>query len=451
VRNRVYYRSPLTLYLMEIALVSSAIDPAGTGIHREIRRILSTGEMQPGDGIRFTHHEIPGRLIHADGIDRDIAAEIIIFLSRHASTRPVPVLTVHATGNFSDAQLGGIEGSLAPSAPGWMHAVLRKLAAQVPPGYHVTYEATHHGPTELSTPSFFVEIGSTEREWADEAAHRAAARGVLSASPGSILPVIGFGGTHYATRQTEIALHTPVGFGHILPARCVPEVTAAMVGLMVERSGAMAGYIDRKSLTPALLGKTEGLLRESGLPVLRSADCEALNRISPEILWEIRKMVDEMPVMTEYEIGGINGQGSPEYVTVDDGLLGAADAAAGRELRRAFRTLPIVMLIDPKGAMLPGFIVFREERAQVLHDLIALCVTLIRRNEETAIAGDDLIIRKRRFDPGSARRLGIPPGPLYARLSAGEAISAGDRVITPDMVQSVATQVIHIPGLEKYL
>lgn len=436
---------------MEIALVNSAIDPAGSGIHREIQRILSTGEMQPRNGRRITHYEIPGRLIHADGIDRDITAEMIIFLSRHASTRPVPVLTVHATGNFSDAELGGIAGSLAPSPPGWMHAVLRELAARAPPGYKVTYEATHHGPTEFSTPSFFVEIGSTEREWGDIMAHRAVARSVLSASPGAVLPVIGFGGTHYATRQTEIALHTPVGFGHIAPARCVPVITAATVELMVERSGAVAGYIDRKTLTPALLGKIEALLRESGLPVLRSADCEALNRISPEILWEIRKMVDEMPGMPEYEIGGIYGQGSPEYVTVDERLLDAAAAAAGRELRSAIRTLPVVMLIGPKGTMLPGFIVFREERAQVLHDLIALCVTLIRRNEETAISGDDLIIRKRRFDPGSARRLGIPPGPLYARLSAGEAVSAGDRVITPDMVQCVATQVIHIPGLEKYL
>ena len=33
--------------------------------------------------------------------------------------------------------------------------------------YEITIEATHHGPTSLKKPLLFIEIGSTEKQWAD--------------------------------------------------------------------------------------------------------------------------------------------------------------------------------------------------------------------------------------------------------------------------------------------
>ena len=83
-----------------------------------------------------------------------------------------------------------------------MHAVLRNLATRAPEGYRVSYEVTHHGPTALVTPSLFVEIGSTATEWADPAAGRAVAESILTAVPEETINLIGFGGTHYAVRQT---------------------------------------------------------------------------------------------------------------------------------------------------------------------------------------------------------------------------------------------------------
>jgi len=60
-----------------------------------------------------------------------------------------------------------------------MQATLRALARHCPEGYQVSYEVTHHGPTTLVHPSFFVEIGSTEKEWGDPVAGRAVAEAVL--------------------------------------------------------------------------------------------------------------------------------------------------------------------------------------------------------------------------------------------------------------------------------
>ena len=94
-----------------------------------------------------------------------------------------------------------------------------------PPGYDACYEVTHHGPTELRLPSFFVEIGSTEKEWIDDKAGLAVAESVLLADPGPAIPLIGFGGTHYARRQTEIALSTQGAFGHIAHTREIGGIT----------------------------------------------------------------------------------------------------------------------------------------------------------------------------------------------------------------------------------
>ncbi|HNS82668.1 MAG TPA: D-tyrosyl-tRNA(Tyr) deacylase, partial [Methanolinea sp.] len=87
----------------------------------------------------------------------------------------------------------------------------------------------------------------------------------------------------------------------------------------------------------------------------------------------------------------------------------------------------------------------------VLHDLISLCVNIIRRGEITFVAGDHLTICRRRFDPDRARDLGIPPGPLYGQLMNGCPVRIGDREITPEMVRTRSEKRIHIPALEKFL
>ena len=62
------------------------------------------------------------------------------------------------------------------------------------------------------------------------------------------VPLIGFGGTHYATRETEIALTSRGAFGHIAHTREIPMLDEESIQAMMVKSGAVAAYIDRKAL-----------------------------------------------------------------------------------------------------------------------------------------------------------------------------------------------------------
>jgi D-aminoacyl-tRNA deacylase len=83
-----------------------------------------------------------------------------------------------------------------------------------------TYEVTHHGP-RLSSPSFFIEIGSDESRWSIEELGRPIARALLSEGflhPREDLPIaVGVGGGHYAPRFTDRAMRNKFAFGHMVP------------------------------------------------------------------------------------------------------------------------------------------------------------------------------------------------------------------------------------------
>ena len=63
-------------------------------------------------GRSYSFHDVEERLIHAERIDAGIDADLLIFLSRHSSENPVPVLTVHVTGNYGPQHSAGAPGPL---------------------------------------------------------------------------------------------------------------------------------------------------------------------------------------------------------------------------------------------------------------------------------------------------------------------------------------------------
>jgi D-aminoacyl-tRNA deacylase len=438
-----------------ITLVSSRIDPAGCNIHRHIHELLENGFMEEvsGPGLQqhvYSHLEVEGRLIFEDDIDRDIDTDLVIFLSRHASVHPVPVLTVHVTGNLGNAELGGKTGSLAPAAPAWMQAVLRNLKERAPPGYSVGYEVTHHGPSELFHPSFFVEIGSTETEWGDETAGLAVAKSVLLADPGQAIPLVGFGGTHYARRQTEIALSTQGAFGHIAHTRELEKITKEMICQMVDQSQAVAAFIDRKAIDGKILSHIDDMLQE--LHILRLAEhhLTGIGALPWEDYLRIRSLAASWEPDAEVHVNLLKSIIEPVIIRISPELLLTALAAGGRQFLDRLCELPIAYLSTKSSPVLPVFITGQDQKETKLHDLITLCVSIIIINEATEIEGDHLIILKKKLDPGKARELGVPMGPLFGLLMKGEAVHVGNRVITPDMVQVSGRKDIHIPGLERY-
>lgn len=433
---------------MKIALVHSLLDPAGRNIRHHIDSMIGQG-IAPAQPHRFTFLETEDRLIFAERIDRKTDADVLFFLSRHASARPTPVLTVHVSGNLFEAALGGTAGSLPPAAPGWMHALIRELCTRAPPGYRVSYESTHHGPTGLQIPSLFVEIGSTEREWNDPAAGEAVAMSVLSARPGEVIPLIGFGGTHYAQRQTDIAIKSRGAFGHIAPAREVPRLDSRLVRTMQEQTRAKAAYIDRKSLAGPDLVRIEGIIRDTGLIILRESDLTSIGDLPWETYLRIRQMAATVDPAAGCHIDGVKKDiADPVFCKVPEDLFVEALKADEAAFLAGLSSIPVVHISTPKKAILPVFITEGGEAARVLHDLITLSVKTISHKERIKIVGDLLSIYKYRFDPIMARELGVTEGPLWGELMQGREIRVGDRVITPAMVRTTTEKKIRIPGLE---
>ena len=436
---------------MRICLINSRQDPGGVNIRSRMEELLEMPHKRPYplETHEYEFLETKERLIFQDNIDDELESDLLIFLSRHASINPVPQLTVHVTGNLTTADFGGIPGSLAVAAPAWMHAVLGNLSTHAPPGFRVSYEATHHGPSEISTPSLFVEVGSTEKEWNDPQAGSAVAMSVLTASPGDTIPLIGFGGTHYARRQTEIALNSRGAFGHIAPSREIPSIDLPMVEQMSEKSGAVAAFIDRKALRSEEIRSIEDTLLSCGLVRLTESDLMNFGGISWEQFLAVLDLAEEVNPDCRPNLHQ-PGRGSPYLLEFSPDLLEEALKADQKGFFDGISDIPLIHLSTPQQSILPQFIITEENRGEILNALISLCVTLIRKEQEISIAGDHLTIRKIRFDPRKARELGVPKGPLYGELVKGRTIRVGERVITPDMVQVSNEKTIHIPGLERY-
>jgi len=427
-----------------ILLVSSLADPAGTLIHEEVRKIL---DENPHLQVTYLHKQFDERLIYLDGSSLETEADLIIFLSRHSSKEPRSVLTVHVTGNFGEAVFGGSPGTLTPAATGMMYAIMNGLAKEVPAGYEVTYEATHHGPTALSTPSCFVEVGSGEQEWQDRNAAAAVARAVIGADPdGEVIYLAGFGGTHYAQRQTDITLSTRGGFGHIMPTRDLIHLDGAMFDSIIRATGAEAIYIDRKSIPREKGKKIEGYAKERDIIIVGQSDLHNLKHLSLLEYCHIRKMADEILPGSTLKVHDIENGENLTQLKLPPDLIAEASKIDPEGMSTCLEHLPVIHLSGNGIAYYSTFITNQDNALRIKNELIHLCVSILHRNCTCRFDGDCLIITREKFDPGKAASLGIPPGPVFGRLMAGETVLHGGIEVTPSMVMKVTEKRICIPG-----
>ena len=178
---------------------------------------------------------IGDRKIFHDNLDVELQEQLkitpsqFIFLSRHRSQRELPTLTVHPIGNYRDAELGGKPKTLVPSSPRMMTLLLRLIKQHMKLttlNFKVCYEVTHHGPF-VETPSLFVEVGSTEKEWVWKQPAEVITRALLdllqqcrneTEVPGEDKVLVGVGGGHYAPRFSDVAFERCAAFGHMVPS-----------------------------------------------------------------------------------------------------------------------------------------------------------------------------------------------------------------------------------------
>lgn len=441
---------------MLIALVSSSKDLAGTMIRKRLLSLLGTDGSEDieycGHILRF--FETEDRLIYENLLDERTCADLIIFISRHTSKNPFPALTVHVTGNYGDAALGGEPRSLAAAAPRMMHAVLNELAKNAPEGYRVSYEVTHHGPTDLKTPSFFVEIGSTEKEWADENAAEAVASSLLKTMPeknDDSIRLIGFGGNHYAARETETALNSNAAFGHIVHTRDIPLIDENLIYLMIKRTSADAAYIDKKAVKGKHFKKIEEFVSKHKLPVISEGELKSIAGLDWTVYTGIRKLAERLVFGCRVEVVNLKGRGEPDVVYMDPELIDETLKADKKGFLNGLSDLEAVLIFSPGGELQPIFITYKEKRVQLINALITLCVKILHKERGTTVDRDLLTIKKTRLDPKKAAELGVRKGPLLGKLASGQEVEIDGRVIRPSMVLKVEEKVLKIPGLEGYL
>ncbi|KQC15374.1 MAG: hypothetical protein APR56_01450, partial [Methanosaeta sp. SDB] len=201
-----------------------------------------------------------------------LSPELIVFASRHQAKDGTPRLCGHFSGNSGEAVMGGRSRELAVAAPGPLKSFIWNLASDPLEGFEITAEATHHGPTDLSTPSFFAEIGSTETEWANPDAGNAVARSILGLEELLVPTFLGFGGGHYVTRQNRLLIETKIAFGHIFSNYQAEDLDFEMVEEAKRKSGAEGAYLDRKSLRSAEKRKISEALDEIGVVMMNERD-----------------------------------------------------------------------------------------------------------------------------------------------------------------------------------
>jgi D-aminoacyl-tRNA deacylase len=405
--------------------------------------------------------EIGESLIFQDGLDKKVAglgypASLIIFASKHRSKDMLAILTVHSTGNVNEAKFGGTPRKLSAAAPQAVRSLLRSLKMlSGNEDYEVTLECTHHGPSDLDVPSVFIEVGSSEAQWLDDVAGRIVAEAILLLNDSDSPVAVGFGGTHYAPRQTSLILSTDITFGHIFPSHALDELDETMVLQAFVRSGADFAYFDRKSMKGEQREKLGRMIEAGGFEVLKESDIREMDGVPWEFCAQLRKRVKEIcpsgkPVITE----GIKCALSScqtcvcprvKIARINPALLSEAEKLDKNGLK-AFLCEHNIAYIEYEDGRFAHILIGIDDSCARLaaEELRDKCVEIIKKHYDVYLDKGILQISDRKFSPKLAKSLGITDMQLYGRLARGESVIIGGKTINPEMVYETNKRAIKL-------
>ena len=258
--------------VMEL-LVAYKDDPVGANMAEFLAR-----NMNLQDGIyRGSHYDlavIPTPVISADWLEEKYDYDGFVFLSKHAAQSGILALTCHSTGNFKDAEFGGKSRQVAIPHSALQKTYLQELQknSRQFEEFQITIEATHHGPTSLSKPSIFIEIGTTEQQWTDATlcGRVAAIVDCAMKQKCDAFPVaICFGGTHYPAKFTRELLEGRHALGTVMPKHALGSLDMEMFEhILSQNSTATAALLDWTGLGQDRQ-KVVNLLEGTDLEVIR--------------------------------------------------------------------------------------------------------------------------------------------------------------------------------------
>jgi D-aminoacyl-tRNA deacylase len=259
----------------ELAIICSRADPASVNIAERLLELESWEDhgayRSSGRRCLLIHDQ---RQIHLRGLDQRLAGlglqpEVVVFASRHESQARLPWLGGHFTGEISSSSW-----ALSAAAPWALRSFLLNLTDHAPQDFRVSAEATHHGPTDMRTPSFFAEIGSSEQQWRDTTAGEAVARAVLDLKRRDLPVFLGFGGGHYVQRQTSLMLDSDIAFGHLFSSYQASALGPELLAEAAALSRASYAYMDKKSFRSQEKHQISELIRDLGVPLLDGRDIQ---------------------------------------------------------------------------------------------------------------------------------------------------------------------------------
>lgn len=266
-------------------IITSSADNASMNIRERLLEQAQWDESGSFEGRPVLLHgdfmmvQVDKMHLEEDNVDERVRGEtgkgvdVVIFASRHRSEKRIPTLTVHPIGNFSSADFGGRPSTLCPTAPHLMTSALRNLKKNAEGlSWDVSFETTHHGPT-VSSPVFYIEIGSYEELWDRKDAAEAIAKSILEIEPREDPVVLCVGGGHYAPRFTEVALSRKMSVGHMAANYALEALSPDMIAQMSEKSaGAKKVYFHRKGMPKPAYRELRERFAACGLEEIGSAD-----------------------------------------------------------------------------------------------------------------------------------------------------------------------------------
>lgn len=402
--------------------------------------------------------EIKDPLIYQDGLDRRMLesgfpASLLIFASKHRSKDARAILTVHSTGNIDDAKFGGLKKHLAASSPQAVRTLLRslKLLAENEE-YEVTLECTHHGPSDIDVPSVFIEIGSNEKQWLDEVAGRIVAEAILLYKESDSPVAVGFGGTHYAPRQTALIFETDVAFGHIFPSHTLDLLDEEMIHQAFIRSKADFAYIDRKSMKAQQRERLSAMIERTGYEMLKESDIRDMDGVPWQFCRQLRQKVKEVcPTGRARITNGIKCECQNcicprvKIARLSPALLSEAEKI-DRERLEKFLSDHKIAYIEYKDGRFAHVLIGLDSNCARLaaEELTNECIEIIRKKYDVNTNNGVLQIIEKKFSTERARALGITEGPLYGRLARGESVMLDGKTINPEMVYEINIRAIKL-------